>query len=391
MVTLPEGPSRELDRRFRGVGRVRLASGTTHVPTFRRLNEMLTVLYQTGRLDLIRAIRDRVLAPLQVLDAYRANRLETLPTAEMLVPLKEKWTAWLDAHDVEEKTRQGYREVAIHLDAVMTDAHTLEDLPALLATVRGTLLEAGKAATFNRLRSGCQAFLRVTLGEDHPLWRGVKGTRKLRETTKRLPRPQTVAQLDALCAAQDDAGRPIVDAEVSACLWSMATTGMGPGEYWGEWNCVADKVAPRIHIHGTKREGRERAIPDLGLCVVPPITRNAFRQRLLKQARAAGTELGPYDLRHTFATWMEDAHIPHSRLRSYLGHGKSNVTDVYLWREVKPYLAKDARRLLAYIRAERAKERAAQRELREHLTPKPARNSDIVPGSVPGGVRLHVS
>lgn len=352
-------PTKELDRRFPGVGRVRVASGTTHKPTWREMNQMLTTLYRTGRLDLLRAIRDRVLPPMRVYDAYRSNRLESLPTAEMLLPLRATWDRWLDTHEVREKTREGYKDVAIHLDAVMAERHTVEDLPGLLAEIRVKLASEGKAVTFNRLRSGCQAFARVKLGEGHQVWIAIKRVKPLKETAKRTSHPQTVAMMDALS----------FDKDVTACCWSMATTGMGPGELWGEWTRLAEPT--RIYVQGTKADGRERVVPDLGIAEKPAISWNVFRLRLQKAARKAGVQLSAYDFRHTFATWMEDAQIPFSRLKSYMGHGPSNVTSIYLWREVKPYLEKDAKRLRAFLRMERAKAKAARK-----LT--------IVPGDLPG-------
>src|SRR5919199_3881821 len=89
-----------LDRRFRGVGRIKRASGTTHLPTFRRLNEMLSGLFARGRIDLLRAIRDHTLTPLQVWDAYRVGELERLPRPEAMRPLAETMEAWIEGLQV---------------------------------------------------------------------------------------------------------------------------------------------------------------------------------------------------------------------------------------------------------------------------------------------------
>ncbi len=52
----PHGTFR-LDRRFKGVGRINLASGATTATEFRKRDALLTRLYDQGRLDLLNAIR----------------------------------------------------------------------------------------------------------------------------------------------------------------------------------------------------------------------------------------------------------------------------------------------------------------------------------------------
>ncbi len=46
-----------IDLRFRDVGRIKKASGTTDRSVFKGLNAMPDVLYNMGRLDLLRAIQ----------------------------------------------------------------------------------------------------------------------------------------------------------------------------------------------------------------------------------------------------------------------------------------------------------------------------------------------
>ncbi len=47
-----------IDRRFPGVGRIKRATGTTDRSVFKSLSGMLDILYNIGRVDLLRAIRD---------------------------------------------------------------------------------------------------------------------------------------------------------------------------------------------------------------------------------------------------------------------------------------------------------------------------------------------
>jgi integrase len=121
-------------------------------------------------------------------------------------------------------------------------------------------------------------------------------------------------------------------------MWAMAVTGMGPGELWGRWHGLAD----RVHIAGTKRAGRVRDVPLVRAIRQPARGYQAFRAAL--QA-ASGGSIEPYDLRRTYATWLEAAGIPRTRRRLYLGHGASSVTDLYERHQVDAFLAEDAERL----------------------------------------------
>ena len=73
-----KGGSYRIDRRFGSVGRLAIASGTKNVQTWRAYDSMLTELYGDGRLDLLRAIRDRRITLRQVYDARRTGRLPYL-------------------------------------------------------------------------------------------------------------------------------------------------------------------------------------------------------------------------------------------------------------------------------------------------------------------------
>lgn len=336
-----------LDRSIRGVGRIKLASGTSHLATFNRLNEMIEGLKERGRLDLLRAIKARVLTPLQVWDAYRINRLDSLPSPETLVPLFPTFEKWTTTHKASTKHRRSLQESLGHLRQHGRASSTLSELPAVLKATRAALERDDKAQTFRLAKAACQAFLKVTVGRVHALYAEVSGVEPIAITPKQHKRPQSVGELDAVTAQMDP--------QVSACLWSMATTGMGQAEYWGVWERRTDRDAPRIHIAGTKRKARDRDIPDLGIAVPPPITREAFRHRADKMR----LPFSPYDMRRTFANWMESAGILRTRRIVYLGHAAGDVTSLYEFHDVRRFIAEDGTRLLAYMESERAKAKKA--------------------------------
>ena len=141
--------------------------------------------------------------------------------------------------------------------------------------------------------------------------------------------------------------QPETDA-IDAIVWGMASTGMGAGEYWGRWHLQGD----RIHIEGTKRAGRVRDVPLVTPPAVPRMHRRTFEDGVRERSR----DLTPYDLRRSYANWLEAAGIPRARRRLYLGHSAGDVTDLYETHEVAAFLAEDAQRLREYVApASRAK------------------------------------
>jgi integrase len=78
----------------------------------------------------------------------------------------------------------------------------------------------------------------------------------------------------------------------------------------------------------------------------PTMHRRTFEDKLREQTARAIT---PYDLRRTYANWMEAAGVPRTRRRLYLGHGAGDVTGLYELHEVAAHLAADASLLRAFL------------------------------------------
>lgn len=64
-----------LDRVFRGVGRLRRATGTKSVKLFEKFDKMLTTLYEGGRRDILISIRDGRLTILEHLSDPRSDAI----------------------------------------------------------------------------------------------------------------------------------------------------------------------------------------------------------------------------------------------------------------------------------------------------------------------------
>lgn len=346
-----------LDRRLPGVGRLKVASGTTDAKTFKRLNGMLDALVAAGRLDIVRAIRDRVVKPLEVWDRFRTSDLDRLPSPETIRPLWPQprageaeapgaWEAWrlgLPAG----KHRDTIANTAAQLRKLSGAAASVGDLPDLLRRYRAACERADTPRAFNLARSHVQAFLRDALGRSHHLYRQVQDLKTLtvhREEGAPFPLAELLAFLPKLAGEAGKRGAVLPAAPAcAAAARAMALTGMGPKEYWGRWEILD---AGRLRIHGTKRKGRLRTIP-----LIEPIARPVVHPKTfeLAVARVSGGRRSPYDFRRTFAHLMEQAGIPRARRQLYLGHGARDVTDLYERHEVDAYLAADRESLRAYL------------------------------------------
>lgn len=327
-----------LDRRLR-IGRLTVASGTTHLPTFRRLNSMITILDETGRSDLLRAIRDHDLKPLAVYEAFRVNELHKLPTGADLKPLLAAMTAWRVGVDCSAPQKAAHKTAITKLAS-----GTVADLPTNLQAYRETCRKAKTPAQFNRVRASCLAFIRDTLKRSHRLYGEVRDIQPMKERKAPLKQPQTWEQMLAH-------SEKITDKRDNAALWAMVLTGMGPKEYYVDGFVV---LADRVEIRGVKREKRKRVVPRLlpgyYLKIMPSASVSPTREmRRFGERLYALAGIHSYDLRRTYANWLEAAEIPRTRRKMYLGHAGGDVTSLYEQHEVKQFLSDDALKLERYL------------------------------------------
>jgi hypothetical protein len=320
----------EIDLRFRGVGRVRVWTGTDARGMTTTLKEMLRQLYRLGRLDVLAALRDKRLTLLQVYAHYRQGELERLPTAEGMAPAQEmlEWVKGIE--NVE--TRRSYQYGIAGLLRAAPPNPTVADLPRLLRTYRAACSD--RKVMFNRCRMGVRAYLRETLGKRHALALAVADVPAWKEHPIKAA-PWTVEEMVRL-------SQGLVGCEGMA--WTLALSGMRRGEYWGVW-AVKDGA---FRVRGTKTRGAVRPVPFVGYGEKPRIEYAAFRRRLV--ALAPGHRV--HNFRQTFAHWAEAAGISRSRRMMYLGHGAGDVTDLYERHEVEGFLLGDAELLRAWLWAQ---------------------------------------
>jgi hypothetical protein len=317
-----------IDRQFPMVGRIRRASGTTSPRVLRSLNAMLDGFRDQGRRDLLESIRDGQFSPLYAFSWFREGRVDRIPAADVLAPLRATWDAWIGNLKASPSHKASLRKTGRALG--LREDHILNDLPSRLSAYR----ETAPPHSSNQARVHAQAFLRDTLGKSHRLWVAVKDMAPAKKP-KTVPRP--IPSVDEIRRLVVQLGERAGEA-----AWSLFAMGMIPKEYWTDgWEEMPD----RIRSHGQKRTGRTRDIPRWTKVVQPPLGFSTFRKklRLVTEGRWR-----PTDFRRAFARSLEEADIMESHRKCYLGHGARNMTQLYTMGEVSGQLDGDAEKLRAY-------------------------------------------
>ncbi len=335
-----------IDLQFQGVGRINRRSGTTDPKVVRRIKTAARAAYREGRLDVLRAVRDRHITWLQFYDAYQRHTLDALPVGNTIASLETAMGEWIDEsadrysekHVISLGTSLGY---LVGVDK----AARIADLPELLDALR---LSLGRKhpRSFNLARSAALAFARALLKRNHPIYLACAAVEQVK-VAKGAPRhPIMLARMRALFPAPDT---DVID----AIAWTMATTGMSLKDYWGPWDVRRD----RIHIFGTKRAGRDRDVPLVRTPDRPALSRDRFEKSFRKRFAKV---LTPYQLRRTYAQWMEEAGIPRTRRLLYMGHGTKDVTDLYERYQIEEFLAADATKLRAFLAPTKKRDKPAK-------------------------------
>jgi hypothetical protein len=316
-----------LDRTFPSIGRIQIASGTKDKSTFEALNSMLSMLWSLGRADLLSDIRSRKVHPMVVFSEFRQGNVQTLPRGSAMAPLGSLWGPWVDSYDCSEYHRRNLRAAFRSLQAHCREALTVNEVPAAMRAYRQKM--KASPVMFNRTRAAMLSFLRDNRhSQEWSEVRDIRAYRVKRRATHSVS-PQELSDITT---------------QLEPCygdmLWSMALTGMGPSEYWGKWEVTDNSVI----IHGTKREGRERIVP----LVVAPVVPTRIPKSVMSALKSVKPKMVLYDMRRSYARWLEEAGVPRTRRKIYMGHGTRDVTDLYERHEIQSYLTEDAGRLTGF-------------------------------------------
>jgi hypothetical protein len=335
-----------IDRWFPGGIRIKRVSGTSDAKTHKAILAMLDMLVAKARLDLIRAIAEGIVHPLDVYDRYRTDKLDQLPSAETMRPL---WTVGERlgvADEWQRKIKAPHRAKSVRyswagLKAMPQKAGaSLDALPALVTFYRDACESSGTAQMFKNCRNNVRAFLRDTVGTTHPLYLAIKEIEPL-DVERESGHPFTAATLIPFLAAMRDKHGESVEAMAR----SLALSGMRPTEYWGDWLPESDTVVKVRTAKQRKGKVRYRLVFTVVPLVRPSSARRTFEDKMREVTRSHVV----YDLRRTFMHLMEQAKIQRTRRRQYLGHSFGDVGDRYEEHEVAEYLDRDRKALARYL------------------------------------------
>lgn len=334
-----------IERSFCGI-HIKRVSGTDDPTTHANVLAMFPVLVRKGRLDLIRAIADGVVRPLDVYDRYCTDKLDLLPTAETMRAL---WTSGEREGVADEwlrKIKAPHRAKSVKATWAGLKAQpqkgnaSIAELPKLLELYRAACEASGSGQMFKNARNNVRAFLRDTVGVDHPLYVTVKKIAPL-GVERESGHPFTVTTLPLFLAGMREAHGP----KYEAMARSLAFSGMRPVEYWGEWLPVSDRVVRIRTAKQRKGRVRYRLVPTVEPLVRPTVGRRTFEDKM----RAVTRGHVCYDLRRTFMHLMEQAKIQRTRRQQYLGHSIGDVSSRYEEHDVDEYLAPDRTALVRYL------------------------------------------
>jgi len=316
-----------IDREFDGI-RLRRASGTNDRSVFKAIDAMLTTFQIQGRLDLIRALRDKQFTPMYAYSQFKLYGVEKIPTADVLANLGTTWDAWVKRIDRSPSHKASLRKTRRALN--LRESDILNDLPQRLSLYRAS----APPHSSNQARVHAQAFLRDTLGKSHRLWIAVKDMPPARKP-KPQPRPiPSVAEVRRLVVQ--------LGPKAGEACWSLASMGMIPKEYWVDgWEELPD----RIRSYGQKRSGRTRDIPRWTRVCQPPMGFSTFRKKLHE---VTDGRWRPTDFRRAFARWLDEAGVSETNQRAYMGHGARTMNQLYKLGEVSGQLEADAEKLRLY-------------------------------------------
>jgi hypothetical protein len=354
-----------IDRQFRGVGRLRRASGTKLPRELRRINDLLSDLFQRRRLDYLIAVRDGQLHPLDLLhqvEQFGMHSLAALPAPADLAPIADAWERWC-ARIPKANTARMYRLAWQHLrigallrargddapsydeakaelarlDEAGTTPDTakglsLADLPEVLLRLRAAMEHL--PPTFNRTRASVQAYLKQAVGTKHAAYLALEGVERLKESPRRRT-GRTLARAleirDALPAAE---GR---------LWWWLVLHGLRVGEYFELNDVTWSEQGELLDLVGGKTDNATRVLPLLGTIPKKAVPLRRFRETL--------TDFGvtPHIARYTFKSFAQDAGIPEQRVEQYMGRSTRGMSGLYARVDLREWIPQDRKVLLAYI------------------------------------------
>lgn len=313
-----------------GVGRIAVASGAQTVGEYKKRRACLEKLRDTGRIDILRAIKNQQITVNEVYAADMEGRLGfVLADIVLLRPLKESIDRWLERSAKAPSTRTRYRVAwnVLRRSGQLKAHSTLKDLDAVDWRGWANIWDAS-AAHWNNLRRMVSKLLTDHVGKHHPFRHQVLERFPHKKERKRLP-DLTI----------DDFWRVVntLPEEFRAVYVTLVATGMRINEFLA---CTDLHLLPHttsIKVPGTKTVSSQATVPVAPL--LWPYVRAAipcpFSQwQLWRRWRDACEGIGVtpttlQDLRHCMGQWLTQAGRPEASVQAMLRHDDPNQTRRY--------------------------------------------------------------
>ena len=331
--------SYRIDRVFRGVGRIRVTSGTASLREYHRRNDALTRLHEDGRLDVLTAVQEKRLSVAEAVAAYHNGSAHSVAAIALTSSLWVAITATLPKMGKSHETRDRYelslaklRDCGVIGAAAKVRDLALVDWDCVRPFYKG-------AADWNHLRRALSAFLTKHLGDMmHPFRRQVTNRIAAEQEEEVVPDVSVEKMLEAVDVLPEWARAPVM---------LLALTGVRFGEYL---YAEADDLRPlsREWVVRGKTGHRVASIsqdawPIIKAAVPPRYApapkkgeKNGDTKRYQRLAGAwkratkkVGVTCNLHGLRHLAGQLASDGGLSDQMIRHFLGHKTTATTGKY--------------------------------------------------------------
>lgn len=350
--TSPNGSYR-LDRVFPGIGRLAVASGATTREEFKKRNALLTRLYDQGRLDLLRAIKDGTYTVTEVYAADREGRLGQL-TGERAVLARPLWAAvetWVGypLWNADEKPdaqrpkpshtrrRYGVSFKALKARAGLPEAATIEALGAVDWRALKARWPKSDGDWFH-LRAAVSHFLADQLGDVQHVFRRALFDKKFKGPGATFfpfaKAAERVPDLDVPTFWRIVNQTPEF---VRAAYVTIAALGLRVGEYLRLQDTDLLPATKQVRIPGTKTAASAATLPVadalwpwVTAAVPAPLAYKWLREYWVRARKAVGAgDVRLHDLRHFPAQLLVNAGRSEASVQSTMRHATPAMTRRY--------------------------------------------------------------
>jgi len=335
----------QITRTFAGVGKIRVASGTKDPKTYANIVDAMEGLFNVGNLATLQALKEGRLKPVDLLHRVRNQGVNVVQGGEDSTPLLASLWKWLETHDVKENTRRGYKSHLLGFAKTCKASDTARDAPVRFAKYRKRCREKDIARSFNQARSALMAWASTEFRKRSAVYQDLRDIAPLAQIRK--VHNDAISVLDVIKLTEV---MPDIYADMT---WSVCFSGMRIGEYFSEngtfWNDARDRIEVIKNTPGHGNKGFSRTVMRPFDISPPTRGKRQFKRELEKARQRQGVSATPNTFRKCFGFWSSESQISQTRIKAYMGHQNTSITDIYQRHEVESFLASDAKRFREYV------------------------------------------